>query len=121
MKNHNTQVSQQNTHHYSPAPHPRTDSTFSAPGAFSLSGDTAFQQAKAAASTSAILAQYRREHAIEDNKYRLKKLFYSGPAMVPQASVAESADEEPTYMGYPVSEFEDEPPYACNEQYGGDL
>lgn len=65
-----------------------------------------------------LLKQARRERAIRDNKSRLGKLFYSGPKMSPEASLPELVDDEPNYMGFPLDEYEDEPPCSSNEQYG---
>jgi|GEM_PF-5717517 len=63
----------------------------------------------------------KKQWAIEENKRRLESPFYSLFNTVPTISPVASAivtQEEPNYMGYPLSEYEDEVPFGCFEQYG---
>jgi len=60
----------------------------------------------------------KKQWAIEENKRRLESPFYSLFKQTLVTPAAPIVSEEPNYMGYPLSEYEDEVPFGCFEQYG---
>jgi hypothetical protein len=64
------------------------------------------------------IREVKKNRAQAQNKIRYQSLFaIAGPSLLPR--IAPQTISEPNYMGYPLSEFEDEAPCYDYEQFGG--